>query len=74
MANFVFDGRVLTDQETRLIRIEAGEITDWRMAGPPEWDHMLAPHMARRVRACSEALATGGTAYLQHGWPLAHPE
>ena len=31
---------------------------------------LLAPHMARRIRACAEALATGGTAYLQHGWPV----
>jgi hypothetical protein len=26
--------------------------------------------MARRVRACTGALASGTTAYLQYGWPI----
>jgi 8-oxo-dGTP pyrophosphatase MutT (NUDIX family) len=71
LANFVFDGGELTPAQARQrVRLESGEITGWRMAAPSEWDTLLAPHMARRVRACAEALASGGTAYLQHGWQL----
>jgi hypothetical protein len=49
---------------------QPGELTGWTMAGPDEWDTLLAPHTERRIRACLEALAAGGTAYLHHGWPV----
>ena len=40
------------------------------MAAPGQWENLLAPHMARRVRACAAALDDGTTAYLQYGWPV----
>jgi hypothetical protein len=50
------------------ISLQVGELTTWRMAAPQEWDTLLAPHMTRRIGACAAALASGGTAYLHHGW------
>ncbi len=44
-------------------------MTAWRLAAPQEWDTLLAPHMTRRIVACADALASDGTAYLEHGWP-----
>jgi 8-oxo-dGTP pyrophosphatase MutT (NUDIX family) len=72
MANFVFDGGILTAAQ-RMVRVRDDEIEQWKMAAPAEWDRLLTSRMARRVRACAQALATGSTAYLQHGWPLASP-
>jgi 8-oxo-dGTP pyrophosphatase MutT (NUDIX family) len=68
LANFLFDGG-LVDRDTaaRQLHLQAGELAEWRLTAPGEWDTLLAPHMARRVRACTDALATGVTAYLHHG-------
>jgi 8-oxo-dGTP pyrophosphatase MutT (NUDIX family) len=71
LVNFLFDGGQVDSGLDREIRLQDDELTDWTLAAPPEWDSLLAPHMARRIRACVRALATGTTAYLQHGWPLA---
>lgn len=71
LANFLFDGGLLDNSPGQQeVRLQEGELTGWTLAPPHEWDNLLAPHMARRVRACASALATGTTAYLQHGWPL----
>lgn len=70
LANFLFDGGLLDSSFDREIRLQDGELTGWTLAAPPEWNSLLAPHMARRVRACGSALAAGTTSYLQHGWPL----
>jgi len=66
----LFDGGRLDSGLDREIRLQDDELTGWTLAAPPEWDSLLAPHMARRVRACASALAAGTTSYLQHGWPL----
>ena len=72
LASYVFDGGHLDGREARRrVRLQPGELTGWTMAAPDEWDTLLAPHTARRVRACAEALASGDTAYLHHGWPVA---
>ena len=72
LANFLFDGgKIDLSPGQQEIRLQDGELTGWTLAAPREWDDMLAPHMARRIRACASALATGTTAYLQHGRPLA---
>jgi 8-oxo-dGTP pyrophosphatase MutT (NUDIX family) len=70
LANFLFDGGRLDSGLDRGIRLQDGELTGWTLAAPHQWDSLLAPHMARRVRACASALAAGTTSYLQHGWPL----
>ncbi|MGD0560818.1 MAG: NUDIX hydrolase [Streptosporangiaceae bacterium] len=71
LANFVFNGDALINSEAQQrIRLQSDELTAWRMAGPQEWDTLLPPHTARRMRACADALAAGSTFYLEHGW---HP-
>jgi 8-oxo-dGTP pyrophosphatase MutT (NUDIX family) len=73
LANFLFDGGQLSSAQEGQVCLQDGELTAWTLAAPQDWDGLLAPHMARRVRACATALATGSTAYLQYGWPLAAP-
>ncbi|MGC0417047.1 NUDIX domain-containing protein [Embleya sp. AB8] len=67
-ANYLFDGGILTraDAEAR-VHLAAGELVAWHLAEPAEWDVLMAPHMARRLRACANALTCGTTAYLHHG-------
>ncbi|MFC5185679.1 NUDIX domain-containing protein [Actinomadura harenae] len=72
LVNYLFDGGLITGAEAeRRVRLAGDELFEWRLAAMDEWDGLLAEHMVRRVRACSVALATGRTAYLQHGRPLA---
>lgn len=69
LANYLFDGGLIEEDEiSKRIRLQDGELTDWKLAAPAEWDAMLVPHMTRRLHACASALETGTTAYLQHGW------
>ncbi len=74
LVNFVFDGGTLTahDAEHNLY-LQADELTAWRLCAPDEYDQFLAPYMARRIRACMDALHTGQTVYLQHGRPPQAP-
>lgn len=72
LANFLFDCGILPAAEAKQrIRLQADELSAWRFAGPGDWDRLLRPHMARRVRACAAALADGSTFYLQQGRPPA---
>jgi 8-oxo-dGTP pyrophosphatase MutT (NUDIX family) len=53
LANFLFDGgRIDVGPGRQEVRLQDGELTGWTLAAPREWDVLLAPHMARRVRAC----------------------
>lgn len=71
LANFLFDGGLLGLGPGRPgVQLQDGELTSWTMAAPGQWEDLLAPHMARRVRACADALDVGTTAYLQYGWPV----
>ncbi|MFE7324130.1 hypothetical protein ACFU8W_03960 [Streptomyces sp. NPDC057565] len=54
--------------------LDRDELADWRLATPAEWDTLLAPHMGRRLRACSRAPAGGSTVYLEHGFDPTRPE
>jgi 8-oxo-dGTP pyrophosphatase MutT (NUDIX family) len=73
LANYLFDGGPLTqDEASAQLLLDPGELTGWRLAAPGEWGTLLAPHMARRVHACSRALAEGSSLYLQHGFDPAH--
>lgn len=74
LANFIFDGGSLTEQNAHhTLHRQPDELTDWRLCSPEESDRLLAPHLARRIRACAAALSHGHTAYLQHGFPLDAP-
>ncbi|GAA0930278.1 NUDIX domain-containing protein [Virgisporangium aurantiacum] len=70
LSNYVFDGGELSEEQARTqLLLPPAELTGWRFAAPDEWSQLLLPHMVRRVQACINALATGGTAYLHHGRP-----
>jgi 8-oxo-dGTP pyrophosphatase MutT (NUDIX family) len=70
LSNFLFDGGRFSEEQarTRLV-LSPDELSGWRFAAADEWPGLLLPHMVRRVRACVDALATGGTAYLHDGRP-----
>ncbi|OLT23201.1 NUDIX hydrolase [Actinomadura sp. CNU-125] len=61
LVNFLFDGGRLTQAEAEELHLQPEELIAWRLAGPAEWGHLLAPHMARRIAACADALSTGST-------------
>jgi|SRR5450755_1987709 8-oxo-dGTP pyrophosphatase MutT (NUDIX family) len=75
LVNYLFDGGLITrDEASTQLRPDPGELTGWRLAAPAEWDILLAGHMARRLHACSRALAEGSTLYLQHGFDPVRPQ
>ncbi|WP_026239259.1 NUDIX domain-containing protein [Parafrankia discariae] len=65
----VFDGGVLTPEETAGIRLPADELADWSFVAADELPHRMRPPLARRVAACLAARADGTTAYLEDGAP-----
>ncbi|WNO69009.1 NUDIX hydrolase [Streptomyces sp. AM2-3-1] len=71
LVNYVFDGGLITQAEDRTrIHLDPEELTAWQLATPEQWDTLLAPHLARRLHACSRAMAQGITLYLQYGFDL----
>ncbi|MFE6668704.1 NUDIX domain-containing protein [Streptomyces sp. NPDC057697] len=74
LCNFVFDcGLTTKDEARRQVRLDSGELTEWTLASPEEWDALLPPHMARRLHACARALTHDTTLYLHHGFdPIRH--
>ncbi|MFJ1550739.1 NUDIX domain-containing protein [Streptomyces sp. NPDC088246] len=74
LANFIFDGGLITQEEAETrIHLDTDELTAWQLAAPDQWDTLLAPHMARRLHACSRALTQGTAVYLHHGFdPTRH--
>jgi 8-oxo-dGTP pyrophosphatase MutT (NUDIX family) len=73
LLNLLFDGGTLTHDEARArIRLDPEELSDWRLADRATWRCLLLPHMARRLDACAEVLATGATRYLVDGHEPAH--
>ncbi len=66
----VFDGGRLSDDQLSRIRLQEDEIASYRFVEIAEAERLLAPILARRVKACLEALKTGETLYLEDGMPL----
>ncbi|WP_327242333.1 hypothetical protein [Streptomyces sp. NBC_01320] len=62
------------DEDENRLHLGRDELAEWRPATLAEWDTLLAPHMARRLHACSRALAEGSTVYLKHGFDPTRPE
>ena len=68
LANFLFDGGAITESWAQdQIRLDAGELTEWRLADAAEREALLIPLLFRRLNACTGALASGATAYLHDG-------
>ncbi|MCX4791636.1 hypothetical protein OG369_37775 [Streptomyces sp. NBC_01221] len=61
------DGGLVTREAQTRIHLGPDELTAWKLTIPEQWDTLLASHMARRLHACSRALARGTTLYLHDG-------
>jgi ADP-ribose pyrophosphatase YjhB (NUDIX family) len=73
LANYLFDaGSIDQEWAERHLHPDGGEVTDWRLATPPEWEQLLAPHLARRLHAVTRALTAGTTTYLHYGYDPTH--
>jgi 8-oxo-dGTP pyrophosphatase MutT (NUDIX family) len=71
LVNFLFDGgRITEDWAHEHLRLDAGELSAWRLTTAADRAGLLEPHMARRLDACADLLAAdgAGTVYLHHGW------
>ena len=63
----VFDGGLLTPEQTARIRLPAEELRSWAWCGEREAGERLSGLLARRVAAASRARADGTVAYLENG-------
>lgn len=69
LANYLFDGGEVTQRHLEdNVRLSADELAEWRLADLDEQNKLLIPLLARRLRACIDALANGTTAYLHDGF------
>ncbi len=64
---FVFWAGRLDASRCETIRLQADELTEWRLITPTEAHALLAPRLSRRIPACLHALTTGVTLYLEDG-------
>ena len=68
LVNFLFDGGQVTPLYLEdNIHLAGDELAEWRLADSDEQDKLLMPLLARRLRACANALTSGSTAYLHDG-------
>lgn len=74
LANFVFDGGTVSESWAHEhVRLDTGELAQWRFADAVECEALLIPLLARRLAACANSLTSGTTAYLYEGRSLAAP-
>jgi 8-oxo-dGTP diphosphatase len=64
---YLFDCGALDDASLAAVELQAEEISDWRLAEPPDALALLRGPIRRRVRA---ALAGRGLTYLEDGRPV----
>ncbi|MEV0495935.1 NUDIX hydrolase [Streptomyces atratus] len=74
LANYLFDGGLITRETQTRIHLGPDELTAWQLTIPEQWDTLLASHLARRLHACSRALAQGTTVYLHDGRDPIRPQ
>jgi hypothetical protein len=68
LANYLFDGGEISEAWAReCVRLDADELTEWRLADAGERDGLLIPLLARRLNACLRVLKEGGPGYLHDG-------
>ncbi|MER5849323.1 NUDIX hydrolase [Streptomyces sp. NPDC002012] len=64
---YLFDGGRLGPDECRRIELQADELRGFAFHAPGALPELTIPRLVRRIAAGVEALATGVTAYLEHG-------
>lgn len=65
----IYDGGVLSPADIAAITVPAAELAGFAFFAPGQLDGRVRPVVGRRIRACLQALATGGTAELEDGAP-----
>lgn len=65
----VFDGGIVSDEETAAIVLPVDELRSWRWAERDELPRLMAPRSANRIAACLAARRTGHAVYLERGRP-----
>jgi 8-oxo-dGTP diphosphatase len=67
----LFDGGILTAEQTGRIRLPADELRSWAWCTGAEATQRLSGLLARRIAAAVRARADGTTAYLENGLVVA---
>lgn len=67
----VFDGGVLTPEQTAQIRLPAEELRSWAWCTEQEAGERLSELLARRIVAAAQAQAEGTVVYLENGFFVA---
>ncbi|MEU8665246.1 NUDIX hydrolase [Actinoplanes philippinensis] len=67
----LFDGGILTAEQTARIRLPADELRGWAWCTPQEADQRLSGLLARRLAAAVRARAENTTVYLENGYFVA---
>ena len=62
---FVYDGGILREPDA--IRLPSNELASFRFVEPAAMDALMAPRLARRMRAALRALADGNLIELENG-------
>jgi 8-oxo-dGTP pyrophosphatase MutT (NUDIX family) len=68
---FVYDGGVLDETRTAVIRLPADELRSWAWCTLDETRRRASDLLARRVAAAAQARITGATSYLELGHQVA---
>lgn len=71
---FVYDGGVLTPEQTAEIRLPADELRSWAWSTVDELHALTGEALARRIAAALQARADATTVYLEHGLPVIREE
>ncbi|MFB9363609.1 NUDIX hydrolase [Actinoplanes nipponensis] len=64
----LFDGGMLTPDDSRKIRLPPEELRSWAWCDPQQAGQRLSDLLARRLTAAIQARAEGSTAYLENGY------
>ncbi len=64
----VYDGGVLTSEQTDQIQVPADELRGWAWCTLAEADQRLSALLARRARAAVQARNEGTSLYLENGF------
>lgn len=67
----VFDGGILTPEQTTQIRLPAEELRSWAWCTEQEAGERLSELLTRRITAAARARADGTVVYLENGFFVA---